>query len=197
MKKLDPYIDDWVLWDGGYFAREEHLAYISDALARGKTVWHYTCSTSGRAPIYETYRLHPWFGWRHNLTGNQFFIFQGMTGGFGPSDFKTAASSGIAYRSFESTMPSLRYMSMRRGVEDIKYLLKLEEVAGDFEGVEKTFAIQAGREIRIMVKPEQVNDDRMALVAREIVKKIESELEYPGQIKVNLIRESRVVDYAK
>lgn len=79
----------------------------------------------------------------------------------------------------------------------IKRLEKLEEIAKGFEGVEKTFAIQAGREIRIMVKPEQVNDDRMALVAREIVKKIESELEYPGQIKVNLIRESRVVDYAK
>ena len=79
----------------------------------------------------------------------------------------------------------------------IKRLEKLEEIAKSFEGVEKTFAIQAGREVRIMVKPEQINDDKMALVAREIVKKIESEMEYPGQIKVNLIRESRVVDYAK
>ncbi|MBQ2809329.1 MAG: ribonuclease Y [Clostridia bacterium] len=79
----------------------------------------------------------------------------------------------------------------------IKRLEKLEEIANSFDGVEKTFAIQAGREIRIMVKPEQINDDTMPLVAREIVKKIESELEYPGQIKVNLIRESRVVDYAK
>jgi len=79
----------------------------------------------------------------------------------------------------------------------IKRLEKLEEIAKSFEGVEKTFAIQAGREIRIMVKPEQIGDDTMALVARDIVKKIESELEYPGQIKVNLIRESRVVDYAK
>ena len=79
----------------------------------------------------------------------------------------------------------------------IKRLEKLEEIAGSFGGVEKTFAIQAGREIRIMVKPEVINDERMALVARDIVKKIEAELEYPGQIKVNLIRESRVVDYAK
>ena len=79
----------------------------------------------------------------------------------------------------------------------IKRLEKLEEIAKSFDGVEKTFAIQAGREVRIMVKPEQINDERMALVARDIVKKIESELEYPGQIKVNLIRESRVVDYAK
>ena len=79
----------------------------------------------------------------------------------------------------------------------IKRLEKLEEIAKSFDGVEKTFAIQAGREIRIMVKPEQIKDDTMALVARDIVKKIETELEYPGQIKVNLIRESRVVDYAK
>jgi ribonuclease Y len=79
----------------------------------------------------------------------------------------------------------------------IKRLEKLEEIAKSFNGVEKTFAIQAGREIRIMVKPEQVNDETMPLVARDIVKKIESELEYPGTIKVNLIRESRVVDYAK
>jgi ribonuclease Y len=79
----------------------------------------------------------------------------------------------------------------------IKRLEKLEEIAKSFDGVEKTFAIQAGREVRIMVKPEQINDETMALVARDIVKKIESEMEYPGQIKVNLIRESRVVDYAK
>ncbi|MBQ8392775.1 MAG: ribonuclease Y [Clostridia bacterium] len=86
----------------------------------------------------------------------------------------------------------------RENIENyIKRLEKLEEIAGSFDGVEKTFAIQAGREIRIMVKPELINDERMALVARDIVKKIESELEYPGQIKVNLIRESRVVDYAK
>ena len=79
----------------------------------------------------------------------------------------------------------------------IKRLTKLEEIASSFEGVEKSFAIQAGREIRIMVKPEVVSDDRMPLIARDIVKKIESELEYPGQIKVNIIRESRSVDYAK
>ena len=79
----------------------------------------------------------------------------------------------------------------------IKRLTKLEEIANEFDCVEKSYAIQAGREIRIMVKPEQVNDDQMVLVARDIVKKIEAELEYPGQIKVNIIRESRAVDFAK
>ncbi len=86
----------------------------------------------------------------------------------------------------------------RENVENyIKRLTKLEEIANEYEGVEKSFAIQAGREIRIMVKPEIVNDDQMTIIARDIVKKIESELEYPGQIKVNIIRESRAVDYAK
>ena len=79
----------------------------------------------------------------------------------------------------------------------IKRLEKLEEIATSFNGVEKSFAIQAGREVRIMVKPEVVSDDQMTLIARDIVKKIEDELEYPGQIKVHIIRESRAFDYAK
>ena len=79
----------------------------------------------------------------------------------------------------------------------IKRLQKLEEIANEYTGVDKSFAIQAGREIRIMVKPEIVNDDGMIIVAKEIAKKIEDELEYPGQIKVSLIRETRAVDYAK
>ncbi|WP_077532703.1 ribonuclease Y [Massiliimalia massiliensis] len=79
----------------------------------------------------------------------------------------------------------------------IKRLEKLEEIANSFDGVEKSFAIQAGREVRVMIKPEVVKDDKMVLVARDIVKKIESELNYPGQIKVNLIRESRTIDFAK
>ena len=76
-------------------------------------------------------------------------------------------------------------------------LKQLEDIANGFKGVDKSFAIQAGREIRIMVVPEQINDADMVLLARDISKQIESELEYPGQIKVNVIRESRVTEYAK
>ncbi len=76
-------------------------------------------------------------------------------------------------------------------------LKKLEEITNSFKGVDKSFAIQAGREVRIMVVPEQVSDDDMVLMAREVSKRIENELEYPGQIKVNVIRESRATDYAK
>lgn len=79
----------------------------------------------------------------------------------------------------------------------IKRLESLEAISNSFDGVEKSFAIQAGRELRVMVIPEKVNDDQMVLMAREISKRIESELEYPGNIKVNLIREKRVTDYAK
>ena len=86
----------------------------------------------------------------------------------------------------------------RENVENyIKRLQKLEEIANSFEGVEKCYAIQAGREIRILVKPEVVKDDQTILVAREIAKKIESELDYPGQVKVHVVRESRAIEYAK
>lgn len=79
----------------------------------------------------------------------------------------------------------------------IKRLEKLEEIANSFDGVEKSFAIQAGREIRIMVKPEDVSDSDIVYIARDLVKRIESELEYPGQIKINVIRETRAIEYAK
>ncbi len=86
----------------------------------------------------------------------------------------------------------------RENIENyIKRLEKLEEIANSFGGVEGSYAIQAGREIRIIVKPEAVSDDQMVLMAHDISSRIENELEYPGQIKVNVIRESRVVDYAK
>ncbi|MBQ8344973.1 MAG: ribonuclease Y [Clostridia bacterium] len=79
----------------------------------------------------------------------------------------------------------------------IKRLEKIEEIAKSFSGVDKAFAVQAGREIRVMVKPEEVNDDGMKVIAREMAAKIQDEVKYPGQIKINLIRESRAVDYAK
>ena len=79
----------------------------------------------------------------------------------------------------------------------INRLEKLEGIANEFSGVSKSYAIQAGRELRLVVVPEQVNDDEMRILAREVAKRIEQEMEYPGQIKVNVIRETRVVDYAK
>ena len=79
----------------------------------------------------------------------------------------------------------------------IKRLEKLEEITGTYPGVEKSYAIQAGREVRVMVKPEQVSEDQMVILARELANRIENELEYPGQIKVHVIRETKVVEYAK
>ena len=74
---------------------------------------------------------------------------------------------------------------------------KLEEITGSYPGVETSYAIQAGREVRVMVKPEQVSEDDMVILARELAKRIESELEYPGQIKVHVLRETKVIEYAK
>ncbi|MCL2057246.1 MAG: ribonuclease Y [Oscillospiraceae bacterium] len=86
----------------------------------------------------------------------------------------------------------------RENIENyIKRLEKLEEITNSFDGVEKSFAIQAGREVRVILRPEMINDDQMTIMAREICKKIEDELEYPGQIKVHCIRENRAIEYAK
>ena len=96
------------------------------------------------------------------------------------------------------TISAARPGARRETLETYTSRLKqLEEIANNFKGVDKSFAIQAGREIRVMVVPEQIADTDMILLARDISKQIESELEYPGQIKVNVIRESRVIDYAK
>ena len=113
----------------------------------------------------------------------------------GDVEIKTVVAALVqAADAISAARPAAR----RENIENyIKRLQKLEEIANSFEGVEKSYAIQAGREIRIMVKPESVKDEKIILVARDIVKKIEDELEYPGQIKVHLIRESRAIEYAK
>ena len=104
-------------------------------------------------------------------------------------------------------MPEQRCLLVARDARDgylvetletyIKRLQKLEEIANTTPGVDKSFAIQAGREIRVIAKPEEINDEEIVFLAREISKKIESELEYPGQIKVNVVRETRAIEYAK
>ena len=96
------------------------------------------------------------------------------------------------------TVVACLVQARRENLENyIKRLEKLEAIATSFEGVEKSYAIQAGREIRIILKPEVISDDQMVIVARDIAKKIEEEMDYPGQIKVNVVRETRAVDYAK
>ena len=96
------------------------------------------------------------------------------------------------------TISAARPGARRETIETYTNRLKqLEDISNSFKGVEKSFAIQAGREVRVMVIPEKVSDDDMILLARDIAKQVEDELKYPGQIKVNVIRESRVTDYAK
>ena len=96
------------------------------------------------------------------------------------------------------TISAARPGARRENIENyVKRLEKLEELTNSFPGVANSYAIQAGREIRIMVKPEEVSEDQMVLLARDIAKKIEDELKYPGQIKVHLLRETKAVEYAK
>lgn len=113
----------------------------------------------------------------------------------GDIEAKTIAASLVqAADAVSAARPGAR----RENIENyIKRLEKLEEITNSFEGVEDSYAIQAGREIRVMVKPDDVSDDEMVIMARDICNKIETDLDYPGQIKVNVIRESRAVNYAK
>ncbi|HHV59937.1 MAG TPA: ribonuclease Y [Clostridiaceae bacterium] len=112
-------------------------------------------------------------------------------------DVETTSIIGVFVQAAD-TISAARPGARRETLESyIKRLEKLEEIANSFSGVEKSYAIQAGREVRIIVKPEDVSDDDIVLMARNIVKKIEEELDYPGQIKVNVIRETRSVEYAK
>lgn len=130
MRRLDPVTDSWILWSHGYFKRKEHLDYVADALRRGKLVWHYQCDSSPRAPIFECFRRHAWFGEAFGLSGNQFFLLHDAQGGIGERDWKAPTEGGIVYRSFDDFIPSARYMNFRRGVNDVKYLAKLRELAG-------------------------------------------------------------------
>lgn len=113
----------------------------------------------------------------------------------GDVEAKTAVAALVqAADAVSAARPGAR----RENVQNyIKRLEQLEAIANSFDGVEQSYAIQAGREVRILVKPDEVNDDQMTLVARDVVKRIEDELEYPGQIKVNIIRENRAISYAK
>ena len=116
-----------------------------------------------------------------------------------------AHHGGVEYHSLEAmivqaadAISAARPGARRESLENyIKRLTDLENIANGFDGVEKSFAIQAGREIRVMVKPEKISDEDAMFLSKEIAKKIEETMQYPGEIKVNVIRESRAVEYAK
>ena len=122
-------------------------------------------------------------------------VIDGMAAHHGDYEPKTMEAVLVAAA---DALSAARPGARRETIETYTNRLKqLEDITNQFKGVEKSFAVQAGREIRVMVVPEQVSDDDMVLLARDIAKQIEFELEYPGQIKVNVIRESRATDYAK
>ena len=170
MRRLDPVTDSWILWTHGYFRREDHLSYIADALRRGKRVWHYQCNTSPRVPIFEGYRQHAWFGEAHRLSGNQFFLLHDAQGGVGERDWKAPTEGGFVYRSFDDFIPSVRYMSFRRGVNDVKYLAKLRAVAGDRPDVQAFLRTAAKRVVETgrldRTAADRVREEAAALILK-------------------------------
>ncbi len=122
-------------------------------------------------------------------------VIDGMAAHHGDYEAKTMEAVLVAAAdALSAARPGARRETLETYIQRLE---KLEEIANTTDGVDKSYAIQAGREIRIIAKPDQVPDDELAFLAREISKKIESELEYPGQIKVNVLRETRAIDYAK
>ena len=146
--------------------------------------------------------------------GKLFFILNSLagvgvvTGGSGDGDdlyiLQLRRDHGFAHtlvvghKDGDDAISAARPGARRENLENyIKRLEKLEEITSSYPGVEKSYAIQAGREVRVMVKPEQVSEDQMVILARELAHRIENELEYPGQIKVHVLRETKAVEYAK
>ena len=122
-------------------------------------------------------------------------VIDGMAAHHGDYEAKTMEAVLVAAAdALSAARPGARRETLETYIQRLE---KLEEIANTTPGVDKSFAIQAGREIRIVAKPDEINDEELVFLAREISKKIESELEYPGQIKVNVLRETRAIDYAK
>ena len=172
--RVADYTDAWILWDGFYFQEKENLDFNAGQIAKGRSVSHYTCSSSPRTPIYREYRLHAWFGERHKLSGNHFFWFEDCMGGYGQPDFKVCTAGGLVYRNFGRTIPSIRYMNLRQGVQDIKYLDKLREIAGDRDEV-RQFLEEAVRKVMVTDMHDHTTPDRMREKAAELILKYTNE----------------------
>ena len=166
--------DSWILWDGFHFQQKESLDFNAEQIAKGRSVSHYTCSSSPRTPLYREYRLHAWFGEYHKLSGNHFFWFEDCMGGYGQPDFKVCTSGGLVYRNFGRTIPSIRYMNLRQGVQDVKYLDKLREVAGDRAEV-REFLGEAVQKVMVTDLHDKTTPDRMREKAAELILKYAKE----------------------
>lgn len=166
--------DSWILWDGFYFQQKKNLDFNAAQIARGVGVSHYTCSTSPRTPLYREYRLHAWFGEYHKLSGNHFYWFEDCMGGYGQPDFKVCTAGGLVYRNFGRTIPSIRYMNLRQGVQDVKYLDRLREIAGDRDEV-KEFLEKAVQKVMVSDMHDKTTPDRMREKAAELILKYSNE----------------------
>ncbi|MCR5840328.1 MAG: hypothetical protein K6G94_11930 [Kiritimatiellae bacterium] len=168
--KIADFTDSWILWDGFYFQQKENLDFNAEQMAKGRSISHYTCSTSPRTPLYREYRLHAWFGECHKLNGNHFYWFEDRMGGYGEPDFKVCTAGGLVYRNFGRTIPSIRYMNLRQGVQDVKYFDKLREIAGDRKEV-KEFLEEAVHKVMVTDMHDHSTPDKMREKAAELILK--------------------------
>lgn len=162
--------DSWLLWDGFYFQQGEFVEFNAKQMARGKTIRHYTCSTSPRTPLYREYRLHAWFGEYHGLSADEKFWFCDDMGGMGQPDYKVTTFGSLVYRNFDTFVPSMRYMNLRQSVQDVKYLAKLREVAGSEPEV-AAFLKSAPERVMVVDMHDRTAPDRMREEAARLILK--------------------------
>ncbi len=169
-REMADFTDSWILWDGFYFQAKDNIDFNMGQMAKGKRVWHYTCSTSPRTPLYREYRLHAWFGEYNALSGNQIFWFCDNMGGMGQPDFKVTTFGSLSYRNFDTFTPSIRYMNLRQSVQDIKYLDRLREVAGSDPEV-AAFLKSAPERVMVTEMHDRTAPDRMREEAARLILK--------------------------
>ncbi len=174
MASLAPLTDEWTLWSDGYFKRPEHLQLIREQQQRGVLFRHYTCDTSMRSSLARRYRRNNWFGEYHRLDGNEMFHFADTYGGRGASDWKVTTHGGIVFKLFDEYMPSIRYMALRQGMTDVKYLAALRKLAaGNPEA--QAFLEAAPRRVVVDFGHDPTMPDTVREEAAELILKLQGE----------------------
>ena len=172
MKKLAPLVDDWTLWSYGYFTRPEHLAFIAGEKKRGVTFGHYTCSTGIRSSLAREFRRNAWFGEYHQLQSNAMFVaFSGLVN----CAWKGLPEGSLIYFAGEDDIaqPSVRYMAVRQGMTDVKYLAKLREVGKDSPEAQK-FLKTAAKRVVVDFAHDPSMPDKVREEAAQLILKLQN-----------------------
>lgn len=168
LEKLARHIDSWIGSDASNWSNPGYAAFLTDELKRGKRVGHYKCYTSMKCSLDSYYRRHAWLGEKYVATGDYLYQFHDDCGALGTMDYKVPTAGGIAYYMFGRVTPSIRYMALREGMNDIRYLAKLREIAPDDPKVRK-FLAEAVNRVCVTRAHDPDEADRVRAEAIELI----------------------------